>query len=89
MTYVIFACPSSAEAARVQDALRRDNIDWRLWYSGGLQTQSYFAQLPGDRLRATEQLMPRLLGLPMAPDLTDDEIARVVSCVAAGVRGSD
>ena len=60
MTYVIFACLSSAEAARVQDALRRDNIHWRLWYSDGLQTQSYFANLPGDRLRTTEQLMPRL-----------------------------
>jgi dTDP-4-amino-4,6-dideoxygalactose transaminase len=85
MTYVILACLSRAEATRVQDALRRDNIEWRFWYGGGLQTQSYFANLPAERLRTTEQLMPRLLGLPMAPDLNDDEITRVVSCVAAAV----
>jgi dTDP-4-amino-4,6-dideoxygalactose transaminase len=89
MTYVIFASLSGAEAARVQDTLRRDDIEWRLWYGGGLQTQSYFANLPRERLRTTDQLMPRLLGLPMAPDLTDNEIARVVSCVAAAVRGSE
>jgi dTDP-4-amino-4,6-dideoxygalactose transaminase len=89
MTYVIFACLSSEEAARVQDALRGDNIDSRLWYGGGLQTHSYFANLPGEQLRTTEQLMPRLLGLPMALDLTDDEIERVVSCVTGAVRGSD
>lgn len=89
MTYVIFAGLSHAEAARVQDALGRDNIEWRLWYGGGLQTQTYFANLPADQLPTTEQLMPRLIGLPMAPDLTDNEISRVVSCVAAAVRSFD
>lgn len=89
MTYVILACLSREEARLVQDALSQANIEWRLWYAGGLQTQSYFANLPAEQLRTTEQLMPRLIGMPMAPDLNDHEITRIASCVATALQGSD
>jgi dTDP-4-amino-4,6-dideoxygalactose transaminase len=89
MTYVIFECRSSTEAACVQHVLRRDKIDWRLCYGHGLQTEGYFANFPQERLHITTELMPSLLGLPMAPDLTDEQIAGVVACISAAVLGSD
>jgi hypothetical protein len=40
---------------------------------------------PGDRLDATEAIASCILGLPMAPDLSDSQIARVVSALAEAV----
>jgi dTDP-4-amino-4,6-dideoxygalactose transaminase len=87
MTYAIFQCQTSLEAKRVQDELRQGAIEWRLWYGAGLQTHAYFADLPREALNTTEEVMPRLVGLPMAPDLTDEQIARVVARIVSAIQG--
>ncbi len=83
--YVLLQCPSVARAELVQSSLSRSGIDSRLWYGRGLHTQTYFAEVPRGNLEVTESLAPRVLGLPMAPDLMDNSIERVVAAVVAGV----
>ena len=87
LCYALFLCRSAAEAAQVQAELRRFRIDSRLWYGGGLHRQTYFAAVPRDRLDTTDEVAPALLGLPMAPDLTADQITRVATRLAACVHG--
>ena len=89
MTYAIFECASSPQATRVRDELREGGIKSRLWYGAGLQSQTYFADAPRGGLKTTEDVMPRLVGLPMAADLSDAEILRIVARIASAVKGSN
>ena len=86
-SYVLFLAVDEAQADRVVAAMAADRLDCRLWYGLGLHRQSYFASLPRGSLQATNALAPRLLGLPNAPDLSDNLIERVARAVAEGVRG--
>jgi dTDP-4-amino-4,6-dideoxygalactose transaminase len=70
----------------VQRSLRQAGIDFRLWYGEGLHRQTYFANMLRDALRVTDSIAPCLLGLPMAPDLGDATVARVVGVLASGLR---
>jgi dTDP-4-amino-4,6-dideoxygalactose transaminase/SAM-dependent methyltransferase len=85
-SYALFQCRSGAEAVRVQEAFQRGCVGWRLWYGGGLHHQSHFAALPRERLDTTDEMAPALLGLPMAPDLGEEQIARVIGTLAAALR---
>ena len=71
-------------ASRLEEGLRQSGIDYRHWYGEGLHRQSQFAGAPRDELSTTEDLAPRLIGLPLAPDLADDTIARVVKALGSG-----
>ena len=86
-SYMLFNCEDRGQSARVQEALRCHGIEFRLWYGLGLQHQPYFARSEADELTATDALAPCLLGLPMALDLPDATIRRVVEAVVDGVRG--
>lgn len=83
--YALFVCRSGEEAVRLQQCLCLRCVDFRLWYGTGLHRQTYFSPLPRDDLGITDSLAPRVLGLPMATDLTEAQIARVVSALAEGV----
>jgi dTDP-4-amino-4,6-dideoxygalactose transaminase len=83
--YGLFRCLGMEEAACVKDRLRRHGVDFRLWYGRGLHHQTYFAHLQHEHLDVTESTAPCLLGLPIAPDLTEAAIARVVGGLVAGV----
>jgi dTDP-4-amino-4,6-dideoxygalactose transaminase/SAM-dependent methyltransferase len=83
--YVLLRCQSVGESESVQNRLRQARIDFRLWYGGGLHHQTYFANAPRGSLEVTENLAPRVLGLPVAPDLTKDTIERVVATVKEGI----
>ncbi len=75
--YALYECRNTADAARACARLHRARIGYRLWYGEGVARQTYYADLPRDRLDVTEQLAPCLLGLPMAPDLADAAIIEV------------
>ncbi len=81
-SYRLLECRDLAEVNRVQDVLRAAAIDYRHWYGLGLRRQSWFADTPGHPLPVTDALAPRLLGLPMAPDLDALSVVRVVAAVA-------
>jgi dTDP-4-amino-4,6-dideoxygalactose transaminase len=87
-SYSLFRCNDGAESQRMQNALREHDVEFRLWYGAGLQQQSYFANNDRDNLGVTESIAPCLLGLPMAADLTEATIARVVAALLAGLANS-
>ena len=84
--YTLFRCRDAAVSDRVQHRLRQASVDFRLWYGRGLHRQTYYANLPRDALGVTDNLAPCLLGLPMAPDLEEAAIGRVVEVLSGGVR---
>ena len=83
----LFLADDAAQAARITAAFTADDIGFRLWYGLGLHHQTYYRDLPRDALTGTDDLAPRLIGLPFAPDLADAQIARVVDAVAAALAG--
>jgi dTDP-4-amino-4,6-dideoxygalactose transaminase len=81
--YALLHCADTEEALRVQASLVAEDIEFRLWYGGGLHTQPHFRRVSHDPLPVTSRLAPVLLGLPAAVDLPDASIDRVLSAVAA------
>jgi dTDP-4-amino-4,6-dideoxygalactose transaminase len=86
-SYALLRCEDADQADRVQRAFRRSAVDHRLWYGRGLHHHPYFSGLPHDGLEVTDRLAPCLLGLPLAPDLTEATIRRIVEAVARGSQG--
>jgi dTDP-4-amino-4,6-dideoxygalactose transaminase len=82
--YVLMECSGRDRAERVEEGLRRSGVDYRFWYGGGLHRQSQFAQAPTDDLSVTDDLVTRLIGLPLAPDLSERLVERVVEALGAG-----
>ena len=85
LSYALFQCADSAAAQRAQAAMQRARIGARLWYGLGLHRQSWFAQAPREALVVADALAPRLIGLPLAPDLTPEQIDRVVAALVEGL----
>jgi dTDP-4-amino-4,6-dideoxygalactose transaminase len=84
-SYVLWHAADAAEAAAVRRAFDRNDIGYRLWYGDGLARQPHFASAPSGSLDHTDAIAARLLGIPTAPDLGPDEVARVVAARAAAV----
>jgi dTDP-4-amino-4,6-dideoxygalactose transaminase len=80
--YVIFEATSGEEGRSVQMALARQSIDHRLWYGCGLHREAYFHKQEHDSLPIVEALAPRLIGIPVAPDLPDSAIERIMTTLA-------
>jgi dTDP-4-amino-4,6-dideoxygalactose transaminase len=86
--YALFFCLGSTEADRVQSEFRRGHIDFRFWYGTGLHRQSYFSSRLRDSVEVTEDIGQRLIGMPIAPDLTRQAVKRVTVALEKAVRGT-
>ena len=82
--YVLFRCSSTDEARCVQDSLEQSSIGYRLWYGLGMHQQTYFTGLPRDGLATTNHIAPLVLGLPVATDLTEAAVTRIIRALARG-----
>jgi dTDP-4-amino-4,6-dideoxygalactose transaminase len=80
--YALFEADDPATCRRAEAALHAQGIETRRWYGRGVHRQPYFSRPAAARLPATTDLCDRLLGLPMAPDLTEGDIARVIDTLA-------
>ena len=80
--YALFGAKDVRESTRVQERLARSDIEFRLWYGTGLLQQQYFRDVSHDPLPVSESIAPVLIGLPIATDLTDEVIERVVAALA-------
>jgi len=80
--YALYVATDAAEARAVMADFDRQAIGHRLWYGSGLHRQTTFGGCPSLALAATEGLAPRLIGLPMAVDLDEASIKRVVESIA-------
>ena len=84
--YVLFRATTQHEANDVAASLAEDGISHRLWYGEGLQRHTQYAGCSSDPLPVTEELAPRLLGLPFAVDLDEQAVERIGAAVAHGLR---
>lgn len=71
-----------AEAQARLDRFDAASISWRRWWGLGTHRHAAFAELPRDDLSATDDIAPRVIGLPFFADLTAAQIARVAACLA-------
>ena len=76
--YSLFRCRDVDEATATIGRLQGAGIGTRLWYGRGLGRQTYYLDLARDELAVTEHIASCLLGLPVAPDLRDADIAEVI-----------
>jgi dTDP-4-amino-4,6-dideoxygalactose transaminase len=81
--YALFMADTPAGMARAEAHLHADLVETRCWYETGLQAQPHFARCGQDDLAVTADLGARLLGLPMAPDMTPACVARVIAPLVA------
>lgn len=81
--YALYHAASQVEAATVTAALHAAKIGVRSWYGPGLHAQPWFERASADALPVTGGIGPRLVGLPVAPDLTVADIARVTHTIAS------
>ena len=80
--YALFCADSEEQARSARVSLLHQRIDCRLWYGRGLHREPYFKRVERDSLPTVEALAPRLIGLPVAPDLPESTIERVVTTLA-------
>jgi dTDP-4-amino-4,6-dideoxygalactose transaminase len=85
LSYVLFLAGDVAESSSVQRSLGAGGIDVRLWYGRGIHGHTHFATVAREQLETTDDLAARLIGLPVAPDLSPAEIARVADAAKTGV----
>lgn len=83
-SYALYLAEDQAQAQAVCAQLEAAGIDFRFWYGRGIHGQSYYANLLHRGLGVTDELAPRLIGLPFAVDLPDLIIARIAAAVASG-----
>lgn len=76
----------SRSAVSVAEALDRESIETRRWWSDGCHAQPAFASFgSASDLPVTRMLATLAIGLPFFPDMTDAAVERVVKA-AAGMR---
>jgi dTDP-4-amino-4,6-dideoxygalactose transaminase len=85
--YTLYEAADFAEARSVKAALATDAIEYRHWYGQGLHHEPYLTAVGRDPLPGVESLAPRLIGLPVAPDLPPAAIARIVAAIATAAKG--
>lgn len=88
-SYALFRCTDAAESERLRRALAEAGIASRLWYEAGLHRHAYFQGCSRQAdLRTTEAIAPCVIGLPMAVDLSADQIDRIVQVLCDGMQES-
>jgi dTDP-4-amino-4,6-dideoxygalactose transaminase len=80
--YALFEAATEPQSRAAETLLRDAGIDYRHWYGLGLHRERYFRDYAHDPLPVVEALAPRLIGLPVAPDLPDATIDRIVAALA-------
>jgi dTDP-4-amino-4,6-dideoxygalactose transaminase len=84
--FVAALAPDERSRDSVIAAAGAAEIEVRAYFDPPLHGMAAFAGLPrADPLEATEQLAGRMLSLPMANDLSDEAIERIVGCVLGAV----
>lgn len=81
--YAFHLAGSAGEALKLEETLRRQSIDTRRWYGGGLHRQPAFERCARTDLPYTDDLAARLTGLPFAVDLGAEPISRIAAVAAA------
>jgi len=79
MTLNVILPAHRASAAKAK--LDANAIGWRHWWGMGCHTHPAFAALPAADLSVTNELAPRVIGIPFHDRLTSDQISLVCDCL--------
>jgi dTDP-4-amino-4,6-dideoxygalactose transaminase len=73
----------SQNRAKLQEVLRENGVGTAIHYPQAVHQQpAYLGRLPGSsNLPVTEGLVPKILSLPMYPQLTDEQVQRVCEII--------
>lgn len=82
-SYLLFQCYDATHSMQVQNALTNERVGFRLWYGGGIHGHPHFSNCMRTRLAVTDRISAEVLGLPMAADMTEVTVARVVASIAS------
>jgi dTDP-4-amino-4,6-dideoxygalactose transaminase len=78
--------PDTAARDRLQAGLKAAGVPSAIYYPKPLHHQpAYRASHDGTALPVSEDLATRIMSLPLHPDLTDDDVERIVAAVLANV----
>jgi dTDP-4-amino-4,6-dideoxygalactose transaminase len=69
-------------AAKIAAHLRRSGIETRAWWGEGCHRQPAFMDCPHSVLTVTEELGPRVLGLPHFPEMQKRDVEQVADTLA-------
>ena len=83
-SYMLFVAGSAQESSIIEDRLSSAGIGFRHWYGRNLNRQAYFELYQRAAMPVSESLSKRVLGLPVAPDMDDRVIHRVVDVITGG-----
>jgi dTDP-4-amino-4,6-dideoxygalactose transaminase len=86
--YPLFLSVNAVESLRIQDALTRQGIGFRFWYGSGMQSHPHYHSSPKDDLDICSDLASRLIGLPIAPDLTSQQVEMICRTITASGAGA-
>jgi dTDP-4-amino-4,6-dideoxygalactose transaminase len=76
-----FVVVTGSACSRVCADLQSQNIDSRRWWEEGCHRQPAFAGCPATAVPVTERLAAHSIGLPFYPDMTKDDVNRVLEVV--------
>jgi dTDP-4-amino-4,6-dideoxygalactose transaminase len=81
--WISSTCMVTATAGRtaLETALVRARIETRAWWGDGPAGHPAFRDCPRTPLPETAALAARVLGLPFAVDLTEDEVGRIAAAL--------
>jgi dTDP-4-amino-4,6-dideoxygalactose transaminase len=82
--YVLYRAETAAAAVLAGRRLSEAGIDFRLWYGRGCHRQPAYTEFSRDPLPATDDIAPRVIGLPVAVDLAEEAIEDTVAVLASG-----
>ncbi|RMX04045.1 hypothetical protein D8I35_14555 [Corticibacter populi] len=83
--YVLFRSPSDEAVIRIVRSLEHNRIECRHWYGRGLHSHQYYASCPKDELPNTTLISGCLIGLPVAIDLSEVKMARILDAIVAAL----
>lgn len=86
-SYVLLQCRSVQEANTVAEALASELVDTRRWYGNGLTSQPAFRDCVRLDLHGRAALEPQtIVGLPMAVDLSPQQVSRICDTIGEAIR---
>ena len=83
--YALLDAGTAKGAGVLIAALHAQKIESRLWYGRGIHHETYWRAAERDELPVTDRLAPALVGLPIAPDVAQADIERIISIVAGAL----
>jgi dTDP-4-amino-4,6-dideoxygalactose transaminase len=81
-SYVLYRAETATAAAAAERSLAKARIDFRLWYGIGCHRHPAYAGFPRDPLPVTEDVSPRVIGLPVSVDLSEEAVDKVITILA-------